>query len=148
MKTLLFTGAVLAAVVAGPAAAATHGCTSAMEEKAETAVDYIKTWPQLLSWYRSYQLCDNGAPAEGVSDAVSKLMTRGWSGVVTVRDELRGEKGFATFVVRHVDTTWSWDELRPARDNAGKRCPSGLETFCAAVVREVDRADQETKANR
>ncbi len=146
MKAYVLAGVILAAVMAHPAAAMTVGnCPDAMEEKAETAVDHIKTWPQLLDWYRNYLPCDNGAPAEGVSDDVAKLLAYHWGGLGRTRTALLTDPDFAGFVLGHIDATWDDKEFMPAMFNVGTKCPSDLTAFCANALVAIKAAKAESE---
>ena len=150
MRHLLSAGviAILGCVWQGVATAAPVAqCTVALSMKADDAVDRVKTWPTLYAFYKTYRICDDGGVAEGVSDAVDQLLTKKWSTLAEAQATLRSDKGFADFVVMHIDETWNWDDSKPVRDNALHRCPQGLSGFCKAVVKQIDTVNSEAKAS-
>ena len=139
MKTFVFAGAMIAASLAGHAAAQDH-CPKALYAKADAVADGVKTWPKLYAFYKAYGVCanDGGEIAEGVSDHVAKLLAYHWADVGTVSQPLQGDKGFRGFVVDFIDSTWDWNDSVPARKNAASHCPTGLGVFCKAIVARID----------
>lgn len=110
-------------------------CTDAQETQAEKQVDLLKTWDQV---YRSYKKfapqCDDGAVAEGYSDAVGKLLANHWKQFPKLVKLAKGDKGFAQFVVRHVDESLSDDTLQRISKNARSRCPADAKKLCAVIA--------------
>src|SRR4051812_32410597 len=54
-------------------------CTQQEAEQADTETDALKDWDHLYRWYQRFQQCDDGAMAEGYSDAVAKLLANDWN---------------------------------------------------------------------
>ncbi len=139
MKVVMFAAALIAACMAGHAAAQDH-CPKALYDKAEPVSEGLKTWPKLYAFYKTYGACahDGGDIAEGVSDQIAKLLAYDWADVGTVSKPLQTDRGFRQFVVDFIDSTWDWDDATPARKNAAQHCPAGLGVFCKAVVARID----------
>ena len=133
MKGYFFIGALIATCFAGTAVASPR-CSHALAMKAEEATDHIKTWPQLYEFYQSYQVCDEGAIAEGVDDIVENFLQKKWSSAASFSHTLNDDPAFVRFVVRHIDEDWDVEALRTVRSRAQKQCPRGLQSFCSAVA--------------
>jgi hypothetical protein len=110
-------------------------CTDAEETQAEKAVDLLKTWDQV---YRSYKKfapqCDDGAVAEGYSDAVGKLLANHWGHFPRLVKLAKGDEGFKQFVIRHVDESLSDDALQRISKNARSQCPGDAKRLCTLIV--------------
>ena len=64
----------IAAVAQRPAL---HAATK-VQQADETAVDTLNSWDRLHDWYKTYSQCDDGGPAEGVSEAVARNLVDRW----------------------------------------------------------------------
>lgn len=103
--------------------------------RAESETDKLKTWDSVYNFYRNFSHCDDGGIAEGVSDAVAKLLANQWSSSGRLMKMVSQDKGFEQFVLRHVDETIDWERDVPKiRQNAISRCPLNSTTFCNALV--------------
>jgi hypothetical protein len=49
-------------------------CSEQEAAQAEMETDALKSWDSVYTFYRKFSHCDDGAVAEGVSDAVVKLL--------------------------------------------------------------------------
>lgn len=134
-RTLVILALTMAWLSLVPPSLAQNPCTDAEETKAEKQVDSLKTWDQV---YRSYKKfapqCDDGAVAEGYSDAVGKLLANHWEHFPRLVKLVKGDKGFKQFVVRHVDESLSDDTLRRISKNARSRCPADAKGLCSLIA--------------
>lgn len=112
-------------------------------DTADAAIERVSSWRGLRLWFDSYQDCDDGYIAEGISDTVAKWLANDWRTVPKLRAELRTRPTFLKFVLRHIDTTDDPDDLRKIVENARKRCPPGAASLCAAVAKEAKGAVRE-----
>lgn len=118
-----------------PLLAQNKPCSDAEEAQAEKQVDSLKTWDQL---YRSYKKfapqCDDGAVAEGYSDAVGKLLAAHWDHFPRLVKLANADKGFREFVVRHVDESLSSETLAKISKNARSECPADAKRLCGLIA--------------
>ena len=112
---------------------------------ADRAWDDVRTWYEVRLWFEKYApACDDGSIAEGLSDKIVVRLAWQWESVAQLRKELDGHRAFRKFVLRHIDSTTNYDDLRKLRDNAKHRCPDGEAALCKAIVVQTDRALADT----
>lgn len=125
--------------MAAPVGAKTRPCTRADAMAAEDATDVAhKSWAILNTQYLKYARaadCDDGAIAEGWSDAVARLLANAWDELPTLARLVKADPEFLPFVVRHIDATADTDDLERVRANAERRCPpGGYEQLCRVIA--------------
>jgi hypothetical protein len=109
-------------------------CTDAEEAQAEKAVDSLKTWDQVYRSYKQFAQCDDGAVAEGYSDAVGKLLANDWTHFPRLVRLAKTDKDFERFVVRHVDESLTGDTLQKISKNARTGCPADAHALCTQIA--------------
>ena len=93
-----------------PAVAEKKPCSQKEAMQAETATDSLKTWNSVYRFYKQFSHCDDGSVAEGVSDAIAKLLSNHWDSLHDFVKLASDDKGFEDFVIRHVDETIDWGQ--------------------------------------
>jgi hypothetical protein len=116
---------------------AKHACTKQEAKQADTETDLLKNWDQLHRWYQKFQQCDDGAMAEGYSDAVAKLLANDWNDVTSLLSLTKTDKQFQQFVLKHIDETISPADARKIVSNAKSKCLAGGEVLCRLVARSA-----------
>lgn len=135
----------LALSVVAPTGARTKPCTSEDARAAEEATDRAhESWTRLnkqyLKWARAMD-CDDGAIAEGWSDAVARLLANSWDDLPALARLVKADPDFLPFVLRHISATASTDDLERARANAEARCPpGGHDEICRLILDGVATA--------
>jgi hypothetical protein len=114
-----------------------HPCTKHEAEHADEAVDTMKSWDLVHDWYARYEHCDDGGPAEGVSEAVARNLVDRWETLPRL-GELAKDAAFRSFVLKHVNETLSRDDLKKISANAAKRCPMSLVSLCRDLKKQAD----------
>ncbi len=103
--------------------------------QADTETDNLKTWDSVYKFYKQFSHCDDGGIAEGVSDAVAKLLANRWDSFAEFARLASDHKGFESFVLRHVDETIDWSHDAPTIfQNARSHCPPQSRRLCKALV--------------
>jgi hypothetical protein len=126
---------VLGSVGVGAAVGEKKGCSVEQGRQAETETDNLKTWESVYFFYQKYAPCDNGGVAEGVSDAVAKLLANHWNSIATFVTITDSDKNFEKFVLRHVDSTIDWEHDGPKiHENAQQHCPVNLKRLCKDLM--------------
>ncbi len=98
------------------------------------------SWDALYLHFERYGHCDDGAVAEGFSEAVLTLLTGSWSELPRLAELVRKDDRFRSFVMKHVDDMMGYDTLRLVRSNAKTKCPRQLNELCVQVATAADRA--------
>jgi hypothetical protein len=132
--------AVLGIVLAGNGFAqesARRVCTRQEADQADTEIDSLKDWDHVHRWYQKFSQCDDGAMAEGYSDAVSKLLADDWNHFNGLLALTKTDKQFQRFVLKHIDGIISPSVLQKIASNAEARCPKGGESLCRLIARSA-----------
>jgi len=117
------------------AVAETKPCSQKEAIQAEGATDGLKTWNSVYRFYKQFAQCDDGGIAEGVSDAVAKLLANHWDSISEFVKLASNDKKFEKFVIRHVDETIDWGHDAPLiNENARLRCPSSSAQLCKILT--------------
>lgn len=105
-----------------------------------------RSWADLHAQFVKYSqqaACDDGAIAEGWSDAVAHLLAKRWEELPHLARLASAEPAFLSFVRRHIDLSAGANERSRIRGNAGKRCPTGHGGLCAAILDAIASGDAE-----
>jgi len=105
-------------------------------KRAFDAVDKLYNWEAVRRFYKTYLPCDDGGIAEGVSDAITKLLANKWEDYWKLRSIGTFGPTFQEFVLRHIDATVPIETLQSISRNARQRCPKG----CTEVCKKIDAA--------
>jgi hypothetical protein len=121
--------------LAGAAGGQTKSCTEKDAKDALNLPDNYRDWNAAYRSFQRFGQCDDGAIAEGFSEAIAQLLAKDWKKHVDALIRLAtNDKKFERFVLRHVDETLSDDELRTIAENARLYCPNGEKPFCRLIL--------------
>ena len=135
LRQFLSAAIIFCAVSAVATASAKKPRTEEEAKQADNENDALKTWNSVHRFYKQFSQCDDGGVAEGVSEAVAKLLANQWDSVGELVKLGSKDKGFEDFVVRHVDETIDWDRDAPKiHENARLHCPANSRRLCKALV--------------
>src|SRR5262245_10380053 len=96
---MLIAGLALGLLLAAQPAA----CTGTEAAKAETDAASLKSWSDLYRAYDRYEHCDDGAVAEGYSNAVGGMLSQRWGEIVKLGSLVEKHPSFKSFVLGHLD---------------------------------------------
>ena len=117
-------------------------CSALESEQADAGIDRLKDWPAVRNWFHRWAQCDDGGPAEGVSEAVSILLARHWNTTSRLASLSRRDPGFVDFVIRHIDETVPDDRWILVATSARTDCPTGATPLCKRINRAAKSAIQ------
>ena len=120
-------------VLATGASAKAAQCTPDQANAADAVIDYIDSWKNMHLAFEQFQQCDDGAIAEGFSEADARLMADHWSNLSDGLAFLRADPSFKRFVIRHLDETDNNADLAKIDRLARMDCPAAAKSFCAEV---------------
>jgi hypothetical protein len=115
--------------------AQTPACDDTLARSAEVEADYLKTWEQIYDWFKRYSSCNEGAPAEGYSDAVVRMLADRWNQLSTLQTLVDRDERFGKFVFMHIDATTDDHDLDRVVANASRHCPKGDGQLCSTIRR-------------
>ena len=116
-------------------AMANRVCSPATYERADASlVNAAGSWGSLLRHQKTFASCDDGALAEGYSDAVVTLFAHRWDQFDAFVALSGQSRAFGRWVIRHIDASASPDDLKKVVHNAA-RCTGSAETkdLCGEV---------------
>jgi len=117
--------------------ASEHHCSATQSQPADAAVDKIQSWDRLYKWYKLYLPCDDGGPAESISEAVARNLIDRWEPLGRSAQLAKNVPRFGAFVLKHIDATLDENDLRKIDSNASTRCPTGLGSLCDSVRKKT-----------
>jgi hypothetical protein len=124
---------VLLALVAAPGTRANDVC----RDKADPALDTLKTWGDLYAWYKNYPQCDDGYFWEGLSDFVVVSLAGRWETLPLLKAEITKDNTFQQFILKHIDGTTDANDLAIVIKNAEAKCPSNLRPLCEEIEKKA-----------
>ena len=117
---------------------ARDACTADMYKRADASLSHAAhSWHSLRLHQKSFAPCDDGALAEGYSDAIVTLLAHHWDQFGAFVALSQRHPAFRRWAIRHIDSSASSDDLRMVARNAA-RCSGDMKT--QALCREVGRA--------
>ncbi len=121
-------------------------CSAVQAKNAEYSVDYLKTWQAVYDSFKKYPGCDDGAIAEGYSDAVVKLLANHWNKFANMQKLISKDPQFNAFILMHIDATTDWDDLKAVILHASHECPKGARSLCLDIKLKATSAYEEAKS--
>jgi len=112
-------------------------CDDALAERADVEVDNLKTWEEIYAWFKRYSACNEGAPAEGYSEAVVRMLADRWNQLSTLQTLVKHDERFGNFVIQHIDATTDDADLARVLTNASQQCPRSDEPLCDTIRRRA-----------
>jgi hypothetical protein len=133
----------LLGIFARPVYAERHDCEIESAERAEVGTDYLRTWGQIYDWYTRYSACDDGAIAEGFSQAVVNTFALRWYELPKFATLADRDIKFRGFVFKHIDATTDDRDLDRVVANATRHCPQHDAQLCSTIRRQAVAARSE-----
>lgn len=120
-------------------------CSHADAEKADYEAGRVQTWDKLYHSYLHYSGCDDGSIWEGYSDSVVRLLAHHWNTLPQAFPLFASDAGFYKFVLKHIDSTTKYDDLKMIRANTIRSCPTGGNEYCIQVRKAAKNALREVE---
>ncbi|NWC00530.1 hypothetical protein HX882_32130 [Pseudomonas gingeri] len=123
-------------------AAAQVSCSLEKEDRAASLLpDARGSWLALLAHQEAFVSCDDGALAEGYSDAVAQLFVQKWDQLGVFVDLAKKHPDFQRWAVRHIDATVSDDDLNKIIANAATCIDDvAVANICKSIRRAAENA--------
>ena len=120
---------------AAPVSAKAHAsCPTEMYQRADASlVGAARSWGALSRHHRTFVSCDDGALAEGYSEAVVTMLADRWEqldGLVALSGR---DVTFRKWAIRHIDATASTDDLKKVVRNATRCNGPNAKTLCREI---------------
>jgi hypothetical protein len=113
-------------------------CSDTEAMRAESEAVALRSWDDLFGSYRRYRHCDDGAIAEGYSEAVARILVDHWNTLPRLAGLTSKDTVFRRFVLQHIEETLNLEDVKSIRANAGKRCPRGLPDLCRDIRKQAE----------
>lgn len=128
-------------------AVAHKACPIDMYKRAESSLfDMRDSWPALLEHQSAFSPCDDGALAEGYSDAVVTNFAHRWDQFSVFLTLSKKDPTFRRWAIRHIDATASDEDLKKIMLNANA-CSgdAGAKSLCETIHQAAEDALTELK---
>ena len=132
-------------LLASSIAWAADPCTDERARDAEMATDSMKTWSALYAGFKRYRGCDDGAIAEGFTEAVVHHLASDWKSLPEAAALVQKHPSFRAFFLRHIDASADTDELKKIDTLASSQCPKNLAALCSDIGKSVAQALSEAE---
>ncbi len=115
-------------------AARAVACPAAAASAAEDRTAKLADWPAVAAFHDRFQACDDGAIAEGLSDAIGRLLSHPRPEVDVLRRLARSHPGLEAFVQRHVDASLPDAALARIAEQLPSRCDARSLPLCRRLA--------------
>jgi hypothetical protein len=137
--------AVSAAQLCGTADARHPICSAKAYNRADASLPAAgRSWSTLNRHWQFFRQCDDGALAEGYSDAVVRLLANRWRQFDAFASLARRDSDFRRWAIAHIDASASSNDLRVIVQHARRCADRSNEDLC----RRVERAARAALAER
>ena len=124
-----------------------NACSQKDADMAENMVDTLDTWVKIDTFFKNFKQCDDGSIAEGLSEAVARLLADHWNTLPDLSRLIKHDPPLKLFITVHIDTTINDIDLKKIRDSSSTACPNNLTLLCSdlnnAATRSINRLKQE-----
>lgn len=106
-------------------------------ERALREVESLKTWDDLYRMFKRHEKdsIDDGAIAEGYSDAVGRFFLNDWKRVRRLKKICDSDPAFERFIYRHLDISIPADVWEVMVNNATNKCTVETKRICKLILR-------------
>jgi|APFre7841882724_1041349.scaffolds.fasta_scaffold09889_2 hypothetical protein len=115
-------------------------CTSEDARAAEAGIESLKSWSSMYEAFEAYGHCDDGAIAEGWTEAVVHTLASDWNSLIQASQYAQKDDGFRRFLLKHIDASADTGEIEAIGTMARSRCPPKLEVLCEDIYGSVREA--------
>lgn len=129
-------------LVSGIANAAECQTTEEMDT-AEQALSAVQNWHDLNSFFLTFENCDDGYLAEGISEAVVKRLSDKWESIDEISVISEQNKRFEPWVITHINTTVGDRYLEEISEHARNDCPQNSKHLCEKLGKASEQAIKE-----
>jgi hypothetical protein len=123
----------LVAFLASPVVTFAKECTREEAMAAEVNTAHLPDWKQIYGAFERFSHCDDGAIAEGFTESVVHLLATHWEALSQLASFARKNSEFRNFVLRHINDTADFSELKQIAHLARTQCPSEHGALCSAI---------------
>jgi hypothetical protein len=127
-------------MLCGAANAQSSKCPAPQDQIADAVIDYLDSWKNVAMAFRQFKACDDGAIAEGLSEAVARLLADHWEKLRDLTALAHSYPGLEDFVVLHLDETISQNDAAKIADFARHRCPASASALCRKFIAKLGAA--------
>jgi len=123
-------------------------CSKEMAREAEESIDRLHNWAEIYGSFKKFGGCDDGAIAEGYSDAVVRMLATDWNHLDELVKLSSTDRDFFVFVKRHINATADESEIETIVINSSKKCPESGLAVCSQIEESARQALKELKKSR
>lgn len=112
-------------------------CTEKQADAFEAMVDHLDSWEKVDQLRKQYGHCDDGGPAELLSEAIALQLADRWESLPELAKLIERDRALKPFVLGHVDSTLNDREVNRIQVQATSSCPAGLKRLCAELKKRA-----------
>ncbi|NHZ96619.1 hypothetical protein [Massilia sp. CCM 8734] len=112
-------------------------CTEKQADAFEAMVDHLDSWEKVDQLRKQYGHCDDGGPAELLSEAIALQLADRWESLPELAKLIERDRALKPFVLRHVNSTLNDREVNRIQVQATSSCPAGLKGLCAELKKRA-----------
>jgi hypothetical protein len=83
--------------------------------------------------FTDFAECDDGAIAEGFSEAVTSILSERWDHMAALEAAIANDHAFEEFVLKHVDGSVPQERLEHVIRLSSEMCPQRSEVLCKRI---------------
>lgn len=115
-------------------------CSAKDAQNADAFIDHLDTWAAIARMAKTYRHCDDGEIAEGISEAVARLLADRWETLPALEALVAREPALRKFVLSHIDSTLDADDLGKIGKLTQSKCPPKSNQLCMEISHATERA--------
>ncbi|HBI09623.1 MAG TPA: hypothetical protein DDY57_05605 [Franconibacter pulveris] len=100
----------------------------------------MTTWQAVSDYFTHYRQCDDGAIAEGSSEAVIRLLADNWEALPELESVIAKNPLLKNWMLSHINTTLDTDDLFNVEELAISQCPSSGKSLCNEIAASAHKA--------
>jgi len=115
-------------------------CTPRDANAADAMVDHLDSWAKVNLALTKYGQCDDGAIAEGNSEAIARLLVEHWTALPQLNALIKRNPPLKAFVLRHINSTLDSDDLAKISRLSTASCPARMAALCKEIASAASAA--------
>ncbi|EAW6587158.1 hypothetical protein FGH87_26155 [Salmonella enterica] len=105
-------------------------CSQHDFDKADMAMDSLKSWKSVDDYFSMYSNCDVGYISEGTSEMIIRLLVDNWGQLNELSALVKRKLAIENYVLDHVNSTLGIDDLEKLRDYSALHCQIDNKKLC------------------
>ena len=105
-------------------------CSQRDYDKADIAMNSLKSWATVDDYFSMYANCDVDYVNEGTSEKIIRLLVDKWGQLDELSALVKKKPAIEDYVLEHINSTLDIDDLEKLRDYSASNCQVNNENLC------------------